>query len=500
MLKRNWTSQGVFSGSQNNGRFENMVKTMPIAVMTCDIHNDFKIDYINDSTLQELGKVEHLLPCKVAELMGQSIDIFHKNPSFQRQILSDPTKLPHKATITLGEEFLDLYVTAMFDAGGKYTGPMLTWSVVTERVEKERETARLLKMMDDMPVNVMMADKDTLEVIYANKTSIDTLTTLEHLLPIKAKDLIGTCIDIFHKNPAHQRALLADPKNLPWESNISLGDDTLSLRVTRLDDADGNYIAPLLTWNVISDQIKMADNVGNVSVSVSAAATQLDANSVSMAAATDETSAQAAAVAAASEQLSTSVNEISSQVVKSAEIADAAVKEARRSSDSIDALAEGANKIGDVVTLIQDIASQTNLLALNATIEAARAGDAGKGFAVVASEVKTLANQTAKATEDIAAQVTSIQQNVSDSVAAIKTITETIENMDEITTAVSAAVEEQGVATQEVNQNIQGVMTAAEDTGHLAAQVREASSELSQQSEAMNGHVNQFLAQMGVKR
>ena len=315
MLKRNWKSQGVFSGSQNSSRFENMVKTMPIAVMTCDIHNDFKIDYINDSTLQELGKVEHLLPCKVAELMGQSIDIFHKNPSFQRQILSDPTKLPHKATIALGDEFLDLNISPLFDAGGKYTGPMLTWSVVTERVQKEKETARLLKMMDDMPVNVMMADKDTLEVSYANKTSIDTLTTLEHLLPIKARDLVGTCIDIFHKNPAHQRALLADPKNLPWESNISLGDDTLSLRVTRLDDAEGNYMAPLLTWNVITDQIRMADNVGDVTVTVSSAATQLNANSVSMAAATDETSAQATAVASASEQLSASVNEISSQVV-----------------------------------------------------------------------------------------------------------------------------------------------------------------------------------------
>lgn len=500
MLKRNWTSQGVTSGSQSQGHFENMIRNLPIAVMTCDINNDFKIDYINESTTQELGKVEHLLPCRVSELMGQSVDIFHKNPSFQRQILSDPTKLPHHATIPLGEEFLDLNITPLRDTRGNYTGPMLTWAVVTERVQKEKETARLLKMMDDMPVNVMMADKDTLEVTYANRTSVDTLTTLEHLLPIKARDLVGTCIDVFHKNPGHQRALLADPKNLPFESNIPLGEDTLSLRVTRLDDAEGNYIAPLLTWNVITEQIKMADNVGDVSITVSAAATELDTNAVSMASATDETSAQASAVAAASEQLSTSVNEISSQVVRSAEIADAAVKEARQSSESINALAEAASKIGDVVTLIQDIASQTNLLALNATIEAARAGDAGKGFAVVASEVKTLANQTAKATEDIASQVSDIQQNVDNSVSAIASITRTIENMDEITTAVSAAVEEQGVATQEVNQNIQGVMSAADETGHLAAQVREASSELSKQSEGMNGYVTQFLGQMGVKR
>jgi methyl-accepting chemotaxis protein len=500
MLKRSWTSTGGATSSQGSGQFENMIKSMPVAVMTCDINDEFRIDYINDHTLTELAKVEHLLPCKVSELMGKSIDIFHKVPSHQRNILSDPSKLPHKTTIALGEEFLDLHITPLFDSNGKYTGPMLTWAVVTDRVNKERETERLLRMLDEMPVNVMMADKDTLEVIYANKTSIDTLTTLEHLLPIKARDLVGQCIDIFHKDPSHQRRLLADPNNLPWETNIVLGDDTLSLRVTRLDDADGNYMAPLLTWSIITDQIKMADNVGEVTVTVSAAATQLDTNSVSMASATEETEAQATAVASASEQLSTSVSEISQQVTKSAEIADAAVKEARRSSESIDALAEGANKIGDVVTLIQDIASQTNLLALNATIEAARAGEAGKGFAVVASEVKTLANQTAKATEDIAQQVSSIQQNVSDSVEAIGSITTTIEQMDEITTAVAAAVEEQGVSTQEVNQNIQGVLTAAQETGNLAAQVREASAELSQQSEAMSGHVSQFLASMGVKR
>lgn len=500
MLKRSWTSTGGAASNQGSGHFENMVKAMPVAVMTCDINNDFKIDYINDETLKELGKVEHLLPCKVSELLGKSIDIFHKVPSHQRNILSNPANLPHQATIPLGEEFLDLSVTALHDTRGSYLGPMLTWSVVTDRVNKERDTERLMRMLDDMPVNVMMADKDTFEVTYANKTSIDTLTTLEHLLPIKAKDLVGQCIDIFHKDPSHQRRLLADPNNLPWETNIVLGDDTLSLRVTRLDDADGNYVAPLLTWSVITDQIKMADNVGEVTVSVSSAATELDTNSVSMASATEETEAQASAVASASEQLSTSVSEISQQVTKSAEIADAAVREARRSSESIDALAEGANKIGDVVTLIQDIASQTNLLALNATIEAARAGEAGKGFAVVASEVKTLANQTAKATEDIAQQVASIQQNVSDSVEAIGSITTTIEQMDEITTAVSAAVEEQGVSTQEVNQNIQGVLTAAQETGNLASQVREAANELSQQSETMSGHVAQFLSSMGVKR
>lgn len=483
-----------------NDHFRNMVDNMPIAVMTCDMNNDFRIDYINKNTEDELKKVEHLLPCKLSELMGQSIDIFHKNPSHQRNLLSNPSNLPHHAIIELGEEYLELDVTALYDSNGNYSGPMLCWSVATDNVLKEREAQRLSSMLDEMPVNVMIADKDTLEINYVNKTSINTLTPLEHLLPIKAKDLMGACIDIFHKNPSHQRNLLKDPTNFPWESNIRLDEHTLSLRVTRLDDQDGNYMAPLLTWSVITDQIRMADNVGEVTSTLAAAATELDTNSASMASATEETASQSAAVAAASEQLATSVNEISEQVARTAKIADDAVTETERSTISINELAEGAQKIGDVVTLIQDIASQTNLLALNATIEAARAGEAGKGFAVVASEVKTLANQTARATDDISQQIGGIQQRVKDAVESIESVSNTIGQMGEVTTAVSAAVEEQGVSTQEVNENIQGVMQAAQETGRLADQVREASGELSQQSENMSNHVAEFLESMGVKR
>jgi methyl-accepting chemotaxis protein len=174
----------------------------------------------------------------------------------------------------------------------------------------------------------------------------------------------------------------------------------------------------------------------------------------------------------------------------------------------VKALAEAAQKIGDVVKLINDIAGQTNLLALNATIEAARAGEAGKGFAVVASEVKSLATQTAKATEDIANQVKAIQSATGDSVAAIEGITTTITRINEIATTVASAVEEQGAATKEIARNVQqasagttevsrnisGVTQAAGETGAASSQVLGAASDLAKQGETLRAEVSRFLA------
>jgi methyl-accepting chemotaxis protein len=265
-------------------------------------------------------------------------------------------------------------------------------------------------------------------------------------------------------------------------------------------------------------------SVANVLEMVSSASTELQSTAQSMSATAEETSRQSTAVAAASEQastnvqtvasaaeeLSSSIAEISRQVAESARIASQATNQATHTNTQIKGLAEAAQRIGDVVKLINDIASQTNLLALNATIEAARAGEAGKGFAVVASEVKSLANQTAKATEEISAKIAEMQSATGQSVAAIGTITQTIARVNEIATTIASAVEEQGAATQEIARNVQqasagtnevssnigGVTKAAADTGAAASQVLSASGELSKQSEMLNGQVNAFIARI----
>jgi len=475
--------------------FQQMVDNMPVAVMICDLR-DFRVTYMNETSRATLTQIEHLLPIKVSEMIGTSIDVFHKDPSHQRQLLSNPANLPHNTHIKLGDETLDLLVTPIMD-GDKYIAPMLTWSIITDKVKSEEMANRQAQMLDQMPINVMYLEPENFTITYANKTSLDTLRGLQNLLPCQVDDLVGQCVDIFHKNPAHQRGILSDPSNLPYQANIRLGDEHLDLLASPVHSPDGKYIGAMLTWSIITQRIKLADdfesNIGTVVGTVSSSSAELQSTAESMATTSEETTNQASAVAAAAEELSSSVQEISRQVGRSASIATEAVSAADRSNTMVQGLSEAANKIGDVVNLINDIASQTNLLALNATIEAARAGEAGKGFAVVASEVKNLANQTAKATEEISAQIGDIQTATKDTVDAIEGIGATIREISEISTTISSAVEEQNASTQEVARNIQGVTEASNKAGKAAGQVLDAASELSTQSDALGGQVQNFM-------
>ena len=244
--------------------------------------------------------------------------------------------------------------------------------------------------------------------------------------------------------------------------------------------------------------------------SMTATASDASSRAATVGAASQKASGNVGTVAAAAEELSSSVAEISRQVMRSTEVASRAVNDAERTNATVQVLSSGAEKIGEVVKLIHSIAAQTNLLALNATIEAARAGESGRGFAVVASEVKALANQTAKATEEISAQVAAMQTSTSDAVAAISGITQTIAEMSEITAGISTSIEQQGEATREIARNIQSVAagsseinahigsvtSAAEATGSAATDVLSNARELDNQSGALRSAVDNFLAKV----
>jgi len=257
----------------------------------------------------------------------------------------------------------------------------------------------------------------------------------------------------------------------------------------------------------VDDAAKQLSETANI-LSSSAAETTAQADTVSLAA--GQATQNVNAVAAAAEELSSSIAEISNQVAQSTRITSRAVDEAQRTNETVKGLTAAVDKIGDVLKLISDIAGQTNLLALNATIEAARAGDAGKGFAVVASEVKNLATQTAKATEEISAQISGIQEETRKSVEMITGIGKTINEVSEISTAIASAVEEQSAATQEIARNVQQaadgneqvsgnigqVTVAAGETGKASTDVLGYSATLDQQARAVRNEVAKFLKEV----
>ncbi len=380
-----------------------------------------------------------------------------------------------------------------------------------------RDTVHLVfrrgQILEEMNNNVMMAEGEMLNITYMNKGCIEMLKSIEHLLPCKVDDMQGQSIDIFHGNSGRIRKMMQDPANLPYSARIKLGPEHLQLRVTAIRNQKGDYVGPLLTWTLVSEEVRRAvdfeQKVIGIAKSVEQASGELEKaaevvsqktletneRSTAIASASVEASANVNAVAASTEELAASITEIRRQVTEATGVADAAARDMDRTNDTVEGLADAAQKIGEVVELISTIASQTNLLSLNASIEAARAGEAGKGFAVVAGEVKALANQTARATEEIRQQIEGMQLASGEAVNAMQGISGTISRIGEITRAVANAVEQQTEATAEISANIQQAAIGTADVDSNITSVAEANRESGALADSMLSQVQE----MGVR-
>jgi methyl-accepting chemotaxis protein len=521
----------------------------------------------------------------VNDIVGGSIHRFHKDKRQVEQILRNPAALPHKAEFTFGPITLQARINGIFGPARQVLGYIVNWEDVTERKRVAAEQSRLTSMLENSPTNVLLADR-ALNITYVNPASLALLRKLERHLPVKAESVLGSSIDIFHKNPAHQRKILSDPRNLPVRANINIGPETADLLVTAIYDQDKNYLGPMVTWELITEKLETerkikeanerersqaeelrvkvesilevvnaasrgdltremtvqgADSVGQMgsglarffanlrgnvakiaqTAQVLASASQeLTAVSQQMAANAEETATQASVASAAAEQVSTnvttvstgteemgaSIKEIAKSANEAARVATAAVKVADKTNAIVAKLGESSAEVGNVIKVITSIAQQTNLLALNATIEAARAGEAGKGFAVVANEVKELAKQTARATEDISRKIEAIQGDTKGAVEAIAQIGKIINQINDIQNTIASAVEEQTATTGEISrnvneaakgsneiaQNITGVAQAARSTTEGAGNTRSSADELSRIALDLQKLVSQF--------
>ncbi len=393
--------------------------------------------------------------------------------------------------------------------------------------ETVRKAFTQAQMIEEMPAGVMVADASASSTVtYLNKEARQVLKRVATALPVGPDDVVGSSVTRLHETLSENREVFQNPGQLPWNATISIGSEKLAIQASAVLDNKGEFVGPMFAITVVTERERMAndfeENVKGTVDNLTTAFSEMSAKmrsmvdgarhtvdqSISVASSAEQSSQSVQTVAAASEELASSIDEVGSQVSTAAGMARQALESGTDASAKVESLAEIAQQIDQVVNLISEIAAQTNLLALNATIEAARAGEAGKGFAVVAEEVKSLAGQTASATQSIAEQIQAMQAATNSTVSAFGNVSRVVEEMNEVFAAVAAAVEEQTAATSEisnsaqqassgtaeVSQSIVGVKDASTRNGDDAEELLRETERLGEAAETLGGAADRFLA------
>ncbi|MGE0713612.1 MAG: methyl-accepting chemotaxis protein [Planctomycetota bacterium] len=465
-----------------------LVDRMQANVLVADL--DLRLVHMNPRAIEHLRRVEDAIieafDVRVDEMIGLSIHQFHRDARRVERILRDPRSLPHEATFAFGDVVFRSRINDI--RCPDLCGYVVSWEDVTEEMRTLSEMTRVRNMVQSAPTNIMFADLG-FKIRFMNPQMVATLRKVESSLPVGVDAMIGTSIDVFHREPERQRRLLADPRNLPHSVQIQIGSDHFGLLVSAIHDQEGTYIGAMVTWEHLTEKVlaeqraqELTEAITASSARVASAAEEFSATSEQLSTTAEETSAQSEAAASGAEQVSKSVESVSTGVeemtasireiaksaTEAARVAASAVEMAQSANATMLSLDQSSGEIGNVVRVITSIAQQTKLLALNATIEAARAGEAGKGFAVVANEVKELAKETASATEDIGRQVTAIQASTQGAVADLGRITEIIDQISDLQNTIATAVEEQSATSNQITRNLS---EAARATGDIAQNV-----------------------------
>jgi methyl-accepting chemotaxis protein len=426
---------------EDAARVQAIVENAPINIMFADT-KDFKVQYMNPASFKTLKSVEQYLPVPVDDVVGSCIDVFHKNPQYQRKLLSDPQNLPMESQFILGPETLEVAAAGIRDTEGNYIGVMVSWTLATQKLAIEKRSKQLAGYVENNPSNMMAADTDLI-LRYLNPASEATLKKLEQYLPVKAADIIGQSVDIFHNNPAHQRKILSDPRNLPHTALIEVGPEILELAVSANVDTEGTYLGPMVSWSIVTERVKNEKTANESTQREQESAKVLQGKVDSML-----------------------------EVVEAASEGDLTHEVTVNGQDAIGQMGAGLSK------LLANLRTNISQIGTNADTLGNSSGgltDVSQMMAGNAEETSNQANVVSAASEEVSTNVQTVATGIEEMSASIKEIAQNANEAARVTQeAVEAAdktnatVVKLGQSSVEIGQVIKVITSIAEQTNLLA--------------------------------